>query len=180
MRSTSSWVIARLLSAWYLSSLIESSTRPCAKRTLRSCNSTAWSTTVPKESRVVSARRSAALLALPMSATVKLLSPPSRADDSPPLLFVLALGPRRPARVHPEEIVHGLLVLLERLGPEVQVGPPGVGDGVHPARRSPPGGLPGGLDDALLLHLPQRPVQRPRVHSLEPEGRGPLHEQIGR
>src|ERR687894_701477 len=90
------------------------------------------------------------------------------------LFFVL----QRPARVQPEEVVHGVLVLLKRLGPEVEVGPSRVRDGVHPACRPAPGGLPTRLDDALFLHLPERPVQRSRVHRLEPEGRSPLHELV--
>src|SRR5918995_1100036 len=94
------------------------------------------------------------------------------------LLATLFLVLQRPARVQPEEVVHGVLVLLQRLGPEVEVCPARVRDGVHPARRPTPRGLPAGLDDALFLHLPERPVQRSRVHRLEPEGRSPLHELV--
>src|SRR5215210_6394840 len=70
------------------------------------------------------------------------------------LAAALFLVLQRPASVEPEEVVHGLLVLLQRLGPEVEVRPPRVGDGVHPARRTTPGGLPTGLDNTVLLHLP--------------------------
>src|SRR5918992_1332742 len=39
------------------------------------------------------------------------------------LLATLFLVLQRPARVQPEEIVHGVLVLLQRLGPEIEVCP---------------------------------------------------------
>src|ERR687898_727616 len=94
------------------------------------------------------------------------------------LLATLFLVLQRPSRVQPEEVVHGVLVLLERLGPEVEVCPARVRDGVHPARRPTPRSLPTGLNDALFLHLPERPVQRSRIHRLEPEGRSPLHELV--
>src|SRR5215203_2715047 len=68
-----------------------------------------------------------------------------------------------------EEVVHAPLVALQRLRPDVQVGIARAGDSVHPACRSTPGGLPARLDYAVLLHPPERPVQRPRVHRLEAE-----------
>jgi hypothetical protein len=39
-------------------------------------------------------------------------------------------------RIEPEEVVHGVLVPLQGLRPEAQMGLAGVGDGVHPARRT--------------------------------------------
>jgi hypothetical protein len=45
-------------------------------------------------------------------------------------------------------------------------------------RAGPPGGLPTGLDDAVLLHLPECPVQGPRVRRPEPEHPRPPHELV--
>src|ERR687885_523421 len=82
-----------------------------------------------------------------------------------------------PLCVEPESI-HVAPILLERISPEVEVGLPGVGDGVNPARRSTFRGLPLRLDDAVLLHLPQGPVQGARVHSFKAKSSGPFHELV--
>src|SRR5215207_3166071 len=102
----------------------------------------------------------------------------SWASGPPLFVAVVVVVPSRTAGVQTEEGVYVAPVLLQRISPEVEVGLPGVGDGVNPARRSTFRGLPLGLDDAVLLHLPQGPVQGARVHSLKPKSRGPFHELV--
>src|SRR5918997_2279949 len=96
-------------------------------------------------------------LPAPYAATID-RSRASRPPLSVAALFIVLVVPRRTAGVHTEEDVYVAPVLLQRVGPEVEVGLPRIGDRVHPPRRSTFRGLPLGFDDTVLLHLPQGPV----------------------
>src|SRR5918998_5048232 len=94
------------------------------------------------------------------------------------IVVFLIVGCCRPARVDPEEGVHVALVLLQRLCPELEIGLPSIGDGVHPPRRTTLGGIPGALHRPVLLHAPQGSVQVARVRRLHPKLRHPLHQLV--
>src|SRR5919202_2985684 len=93
------------------------------------------------------------------------------------LLFLLGF-PARPTCVELEESVHVALILLKRLGPELKVCFPCVGDRVHPSCRSIPRCLPFGLNDAVLLQLPQSPVHGTWVHRSKAKTNRSLHELV--
>src|SRR5215207_7215750 len=96
-----------------------------------------------------------------------------------PRLVVFVLVPmRRLAPIEVEEVVHALLVSLQRLNPDAQVGIARASDSVHPARRPVSGCLPARLDDAVLLHPPESLVQSPGVHRLESEHPRSTHELV--
>src|SRR5215211_1325369 len=72
-----------------------------------------------------------------------------------PQLVVFVLLPKwRLAPIEVEEVVHALLVSLQRLHPDAQVGIARASDGVHPARRPAPGGLPARLHVFFLIIPP--------------------------
>src|SRR5215208_4389613 len=102
----------------------------------------------------------------------------SRRSSAAQLFVFLSASLSRLARIEPEEDVHVALVLLQGLDPEVKVGLPDIGDGVHPPRRTTLGRIPGALHRAVLLHVPQGPIQRAGVHRLKPEFRHPLHHLV--
>src|SRR5215208_919805 len=102
----------------------------------------------------------------------------SRRSSAAQLFVFLSASLSRLARIEPEEDVHVALVLLQGLDPEVKVGLPDIGDGVHPPRRTTLGRIPGALHRAVLLHVPQGPIHRAGVHRLKPELRHPLHHLV--
>ena len=84
---------------------------------------------------------------------------------SPKTLRLLLLGRARgPAScVDSGEFVHEPLVVLTRFGPGGEICFPGLGDGVHPPERATyvgGGGLPLGLAEPFVFHLPQSAVYR--------------------
>jgi hypothetical protein len=71
------------------------------------------------------------------------------------------------------ERVHHPPILLTRLDPGVQILFSSIGDVVHPtSRASSLRRLPLGVAESFFLHLPQVPIQRPRVYLLELKVRG--------
>ena len=56
----------------------------------------------------------------------------------PLLVLLVVVRVWRLAPVELEEVVHALLISLQRLGPGAQVCLAGAGDSVHPTRRRPP------------------------------------------
>src|ERR687886_293234 len=81
-------------------------------------------------------------------------------------LFLIRPSPA-PTGIEPEERVHHLLVLRKGVCPPIEVRFSGLCERVHATRRSVPGCLPLRRKGTVLLHPPQGPIHRPRVHRLK-------------